>query len=115
MFRHGERYMAYEPLTKKDMEKIKKESKIGEIVEPDFHQVTELGEVTVVMSSHVQEEKFTLIDYVDVYAKEKTKEIDYSVDACEELVNRGIDTNGFMIIVDITKDKKIASVEIIRM
>lgn len=115
MFRHGERYMAYEPLTKEQRKKIDKDIKAGTVIEADFHQVTELGEVTVVMSSHVQEEKFTLIDYVDVYAKEKTKEIDYSVDACEELVNRGIDTNGFMIIVDITKDKKIASVEIIRM
>ena len=104
--------MAYEPLTKEQLKKIRKDTSC---IEPDFHQVTELGQVTLVVSSHVQEERFILIDYVDVYAKEKTKEYDHSMDFADDLRKKGIDPNGFMIIVDITKDKKVASVEIIRM
>jgi len=104
--------MAYEPLSKKE---LKKEIKGVDIVKSDFHQVSELGQVTLVVSSHVDERKFVPIDYVDVYAKEKTKKIDHSVDVTEWFIDKGIDPNGFMIIIDITKDKKIASMEIIRM
>ncbi|MGD9381621.1 MAG: hypothetical protein PVI03_04180 [Candidatus Thorarchaeota archaeon] len=105
--------MAYEPVPKKEMDKIKKDMTI---IEPEFHQVTELGGVTLVVSSHINEEKFPFTDYVNVYAKEKTRKIDHSVDVAEWIASEfGVDPNGFMIIVDITKDKKIASMEIIRM
>jgi len=105
--------MAYEPLSKKEMEKIKKDIAI---VEPEFSQVTTLGEVTVVVNSHTEGGDFTKVDYVNVYAKEKTKNIDHSVDVAEWIAEKfGVDPNGFMIIVDITKDKKIGSMEIIRM
>jgi hypothetical protein len=104
--------MAYEPVPKKEMDKIKKDVTI---VEPEFHQVTELGEITLVVSSHIEGDDFTKVDYVNVYAKEETKEIDHSIDVCHDLAEEGIDPNGFMIIVDITKDKKVASVEIIKM
>ena len=112
MFNHGEICMAFEPLTKKEKEEIKKDVSI---VESDFHQVSELGQVTLVVSSHVDERKFVPVDYVNIYAKEKTKQINHSIDFSDALIDRGIDPNGFMIIVDITKDKKVASMEIIRM
>ena len=105
--------MAYKPIS---TEELKKSIKSDCIVEADFHQVTELGKATLVVSSHVDDRRFSLVDYVDVYAKEETQKNDYSIDVAEELfLDKGIDSNGFMIIVDITKDKKIASVEIIRM
>lgn len=107
--------MAYEPVSKEEMKQVKKKTKGFKIIEPDFHQVSELAQTTLVVSSHVDERKFTPIDYIDVYAKEKTKKNDYSIDVAELLMDKGIDPNGFMIIVDITKDKKIGSMEIIRM
>ena len=83
------------------------------IVEPDFEQVTNTGKTTVVVNSHIDGKKFTLVDYIDVYAKEKTKKNHHSIDITDELVDRGINTNGFMIILDITKDNKISHIEII--